>query len=331
MKGIARVVWLCVLIMSAAVADPRCKSADIWGARLVDGVCWSCVFPIKISGATMGSGRSPSGSPNDVLCTCEDELGLPEVGLPMSYWNMSRMIEVVTTPYCSPIMGGTIFAEGSTYGGKTRSNNNVRDSAFYNYHYYSFPLFYMLDLMLDSRCNADGYIDFDLLFMSELDPCHNDDELCFFLQPEASIFANPLAQAACASDCAAATAGEPQDSLFWCAGCWGSVYPMTGNVMSEGSGPRATSLVATRALASLHRKGFGRKTVGREAMCGGYLYPMLPKSQYKMSMLAPVAEADTGNCCHEIGASTFAWGEWRNLPGYDYVYTLWRWEDCCYR
>ena len=35
----------------------------------------------------------------------------------------------------------------------------------------------------------------------------NDDELTLILNPEAVLFANPVAVAACAADCVAATAG----------------------------------------------------------------------------------------------------------------------------
>jgi len=35
---------------------------------------------------------------------------------------------------------------------------------------------------------------------------------------------------------------------------------------------------------------------------------------------------------HTIGATSFRWGEWRNIPGYeDYIYLVWRWKDCCLR
>lgn len=37
----------------------------------------------------------------------------------------------------------------------------------------------------------------------------------------ASVSANPIAVAACAADAVAATAGEPLDGMFWCAGSWG--------------------------------------------------------------------------------------------------------------
>ena len=70
----------------------------------------------------------------------------------------------------------------------------------------------------------------------------NDDETAFgqcpfFLNPEAAIFGNPIAQASCAADSIAATAGFSIDALFWCAGCQGSMYPRTLSVFGTCGGP----------------------------------------------------------------------------------------------
>ena len=92
--------------------------------------------------------------------------------------------------------------------------------------------------------------------------------------------------------------------------------------------PAVTSLLATRAMAALHRRGLARRTVGDDAVCRSRIEPFLPKSQYRWSMLHPIPEAGAK---HVTGASTFLWGEWRNIPavGEDAVYVLWRWQDCC--
>ncbi len=37
----------------------------------------------------------------------------------------------------------------------------------------------MLDLFIKQTCNADGYMDLDIMYMSELDPTRNNDELAF--------------------------------------------------------------------------------------------------------------------------------------------------------
>jgi conjugal transfer pilus assembly protein TraU len=191
-----------------------------------------------------------------------------------------------------------------------------------------------MDLFVQNNCNAGGFRNMDMMYMSELDPTWNVDELAFFLNPEAVVFANPLAVAACTVDCAVSTTSQPMTSLWWCAGCWGNLYPFVGNIVSDGSPARDSSLLTARVLAALHRRGLAHKTYGNDALCSGTIYPMIPKQQYKLSMLFPIAEANSENgqnCCHYIGESTFKWGEWRNIPGTgeDFVYLIWRYTDCC--
>jgi conjugal transfer pilus assembly protein TraU len=168
-----------------------------------------------------------------------------------------------------------------------------------------------------------------LLYVSELDPTWNSDLLAFFTSPETALFANPVAISACVADAVAAATGNPLDTLFWCAGAWGHMYPLSGiSPTSYGTDPRITSLLATRATAALHRRGLAWKTAGNDALCGGYIYPFIPKSQYRLSMFYPVAETDSN---HAIGETTFKWGAGRTYPGpgEDHIYIQFRWQDCC--
>ena len=160
----------------------------------------------------------------------------------------------------------------------------------YNYHYYAFPLYILLDLFWDDRCNADGIaISTSCMFRSSIPP--EQRRTGFFTNPEAVLFANPIAVAACAVDGVAATAGHPIDEMFWCAGTWGHLYPLSGVAYtSAGTDLRISSLLATRATAALHRRGLAWKTVGNDALCGGNIYPFMPKNQYRMSLFYPVAE-----------------------------------------
>jgi conjugal transfer pilus assembly protein TraU len=74
---------------------------------------------------------------------------------------------------------------------------------------------------------------FDLGYITELDPLWGDDETGFILNPEAALFGNPIAQAACVADCGLASAGFSNDAFFWCNGCQGSLYPFTGTVLAS--------------------------------------------------------------------------------------------------
>ena len=122
--------------------------------------------------------------------------------------------------------------------------------------------------------------------------------------------------------------GEAIDALFWCVGSWGHLYPLAGHHLQHTSIPRNTSLLASRALAKLHRRGQARRHMGDDAVCNPVIEPFLPKTQYQMSVFHPVPEATSK---HPTGRLTFRWGEDRMIPGSgeDMVYLVWRWNDCC--
>lgn len=349
----------------------QCPNVNILGADLITGICWSCLFPIKVAGISLfgGGDDAPSDAASNPVCACGGDLTkgrLPRVGFTLGLWQPARIIEVVRRPYCFPAMFGTQMADtAATAGGKytiggTTAHTPVPDSVnsgFYNWHYYVFPLLAVLEVMNVPDCNPDGYVDFDLAVMGEAFPNWYDSELALLLNPEAVLFGNPVALTAYPTDCSAATTREPLDRAFWVAGCWGSLYPFTGFFTPNDSPVRGSSLLATRSLALLSRLSLIKRTVGNDAACDAQFMPILKKSQYKMQMLFPVPETSGGSdapgeedtsaggqqvteqanpsrytqCCHPIGQSTLAWGEWRVRPGTgeDFVYLLWQWTDCC--
>jgi hypothetical protein len=132
----------------------------------------------------------------------------------------------------------------------------------------------------------------------------------------------------------AASSSFPLNSLFWCAGCWGNMYPLTGNSGLTGSPVRQTSLLASRILARLARNpvppAIEYDTSGEDSKCEGQYRPILKKSQYKFSTLFPISETE-GKCCHSLGSSTLLWGDHRNIPGTGefQIYLMWRKRNCC--
>jgi len=334
-KSISAVALLLALNSHAdtttSVTDPLCADAQLWSGKLITDICWDCLFPIRAAGAAIGGGNVPTIASDEIFCFCNGPLGIPQVGMTVGMWNPARLIELVRNPWCSPALGGATISISQVRLVATtgKADFDASEMSFFNYHYFAFPLTIMLDLFWDSHCNADGYRDFDLMYVSELDPTWNSDLLAFFTSPETALFANPVAIAACVGDAAAAATGNPIDALFWCAGAWGHMYPLSGiSPTSYGTDPRITSLLATRATAALHRRGLAWKTAGNDALCGGVIYPFIPKSQYRMSMFYPVAETSSN---HAIGETTFTWGAGRTYPGpgEDHVFLLFRWEDCC--
>ncbi|WP_295457858.1 TraU family protein [uncultured Thiodictyon sp.] len=332
---IATVLAWCLALTSLTpipvlASDPGCPDAKLFSAKLITDICWACLFPIRIAGLSLFGGSVPAGASRQPACLCNDGGGFPHPGLTISFWEPARLVELTRAPGCSPTLGGMRLPLGSKrlLGTSGKADYDSGDGGFQNYHWYAFPLLFLLDLFVDSRCNRDGIVDFDILYLSEIDPTWNDDELAFFTNPEAAWLANPVALAACLGDAAAATAGTPLDALFWCAGTWGNLYPFSGPQGTLGSRARATSLSLTRALAALHRRGLARRTMGDDAVCKAPIDVVMKKTGYKISMFYPLPETQRA---HVIGESPLRWGEWRNIPGpgEDHVYMLWRWLDCC--
>ena len=170
-----------------------------------------------------------------------------------------------------------------------------------------YPLLSWIGVLLDLGCLEGGGL--DIAWASELDPAWLDDELSFLLNPEAALFANLPAQAACAADCAASSVGLPLDPLFWCAGCQGGMYPLTGNVAAHVGGVQASLLASQRLLYRLHRAGLAWGTMGSGALCGRYPMPIMQKSQYRWQMTQPVPAVDPLTGCNPDRALLGALGD----------------------
>jgi conjugal transfer pilus assembly protein TraU len=332
--GLSRLgLWLAFCLTLAAAtprlsqaADPGCPDAQLFSGKLMTDICWACLLPVRIAGIPIGGGgQVPAGAADSAFCACSSGAGFT-IGM----WEPARLIELTHAPGCSSALGGARLPMGSRrlIGTEGKSAYDSTDVAFWHYHWYAFPLLILLDLFWDQHCNADGLMDVDILYLSELDPTWNNGELAFFTNPEAAWLAHPAAQAACLADATAATAGAPIDALFWCAGTWGNLYPFTGTQPNLGSDPRETSLAAARSLAALHRRGMARRTMGNDAVCKAPIDFFVKKSAYKLTMFYPLPETQQA---HVIGQSTFTWGESRTIPGpgEHQLYLLWRWNDCC--
>ena len=287
--------------------DLQCPDAELFGAKLITGVCWSCMFPVYLSGFKMFDGRvdRPAGASNDRVCFCSGDLSegkLPTIGFTVGMFMPSRLVEVVRKPWCFPSlfgadMGDPNVMDGSlAYGGSGRYKNNMdaEAHAFWTWHLYAFPLMEIMELLDLPQCNTDNYSSFDLMFVSETFPHWYDSQLAFLVNPEAMLFGTPVAQAAGLADCAAASVDDPTNSVFWMAGCWGSHYPLTGHT-GTGSAPITASLAASRALFLLGRLGFLKRTVGSDTLCGGKKMPVLTKSQYRFQQLFPVPESNNND------------------------------------
>lgn len=295
--------------------DPMCSNSKLLSSKLITDICWDCLFPLRMAGITLasGDGRMPSKAYKKPFCVCFDGNNVPEVGFSASMWEPAYVIEHQRTPGCMSALNGTkINAFDKIFRGTHDSGDyDSRDPTFTHYHYFSFPLLAMLDLFTSKACNPDGYVDIDLLFFSEIDPTWNLDELAFFTTPESALVANPVAITACTIDAISSTARKPIESMFWCAGSWGAMYPLTGNVTGGGGIIRNSSLQKARVLNLLHRRGVARDTVGQEAMCYPPIRVTLPKNNYKFTTFFPVPETKRA---HVFGEYTLMWNKPWKIP-----------------
>ena len=320
-----------VLILPGAALLPGAAHGQACTGRFVNpltDVCWECLFPISIGAAGIGSAAGAPDTPNPAspVCYC----GL-RVGLAIGLWEPARLIDVSRTPYCFSNLGGLSLdpGVGAARGRTGSSGGDGSSGSVWHVHYYTYPLLSWIGALLDYGCMQTGGM--DIAWVSELDPTWNDEELAFLLNPEAVLFADLPAQAACAADCAAASTGLPRDELFWCAGCQGGMYPLTGAVSAHVGGVQASLLAAERMVFRLHRAGLALGTSGAGALCSTYPMPVMKKSQYRWQMSQPVPATAPRVGCNPTGRSSVLWESLRELPvsGENFGYLLFRKRNCC--
>lgn len=291
----------------------------------ITDICWKCIFPIHIAGFKIISGApEPETRSRSPVCVCtRPGIPIPVPGIPISFWEPVRVVDITRLPYTLVSLGFRLMAPTAMKAGNIDDDES---RSFYQVHWYVYPLIYWLEILTDFMCLETSA--FDLAYLTEFDPLWNNDAKSQILNPEAFLFANPIAQAACAGDCIAASTRLPLDPLFWCAGCQGSLYPFTGNVGAHVGGVQASSLLAARMMAKLHRELLLWGYIGVKGMCGKYPMPLIQKSQYRLQMLYPRPNTTS---CPPIGATTATWEAGREYPykGSDFSYMVWRKRDCC--
>jgi len=226
----------------------------------ITDICWRCIFPLYIGAmpvATMDqidSGAS-NGYPSPVCICPKATPPYFRIGIGVTFWEPARIAEAVREPFCSPMLGGISLGSASSsvvgQGGNRTTKERAESVSFYNVHWFIYPVMYWFNMMVNEYCVYGEQ--FDVAFMTELDPMWNNDEMTFVLNPEAVLFNNPVAQAACAADCVAASLWNPLDVLFWCLGCQVGLHPLTGTVKPHEGGAYAVSVPTDRTdVVSAH-------------------------------------------------------------------------------
>ena len=328
-----------IIVIICICCDSFAQSGKCVGKFInpITDICWSCIFPISIGGMKIksGSSRHDTANPSNIVCGCTQN-NIPRVGITIGFWEPVRLIDVTRKAMCLVNMGG-ISLGYDRYQGSNDKNYEGSESnqhSFYHTHLYIYPVIAWLKLITDLGCVSKGET-MDLAYMSEYDPTYKND--ANFLDPEVFLFANPIAQVACTADCISATVGLPQDGLFWCAGCLGSIYPFSGNVASHVGGVQASSLLSIRALAKLHRVGLSRKTATSDnsidgELCSNQLAFKIIKSQYKLQMTYPISATKGSLTCNSLGMSDALHNSGKEFPykGEDFGYLVWRKKNCCF-
>ena len=94
------------LLLSVSVAQAVGKACKGKVLNPVTDICWQCLFPVKIGGASFGrSGEPAPGNVSSPVCACPDSRGALVVGVSVAFWEHARLIETVKDPYCFPALG----------------------------------------------------------------------------------------------------------------------------------------------------------------------------------------------------------------------------------
>lgn len=303
--------------------------------NLITDVCYDCMFPISLAGSLINIGVSgddyDSGVGNSPVCACLSNLS---IGTPLSFWEPTFMVDVTNKPGCLPLLGGVDIDppfNSLEYGAEKRSGAKAGSrsrSAFMHVNEYVNPVMTALGAISDSPClDQRG---FDVPFISWADPTWNDDALAMILTPYGYAFAGIPSIAAEGPDAIAATTGFPTASLFWVAGGWGPMYPVTGNVATANTPEQVAHLLVARLFAKLHATGVQQSTAGVEALrsCGSVGVPefLMDKRQYKTNRVFPFPD----NQCTPIGRPLLLQEAGAARPqDKDYGYFIFRKKDCC--
>lgn len=320
MKKLVCLILLTLQIKLFAVCSPT-------GALTVDIILkadYTAMFPLRIAGIPMIPGRMPDigGSVSSPICICKDPI--PRIGIPVSFFEPSRLIEVVKDPYCFPSMGFGLPTSGGAIGGTSGDDGVGNQSTFYQAHYYIFPIYALLELLTDFIClQSTG---FDMAYITEVDPLWNNDTLSAIINPEALLFGNPIANLACMADAVSSAVFQPLDPLFWCKGSWGNAYPLTGQTGGDGY-VEASASVAASLIYKLHRQLILWGSWGQLGLCGYYPAPIWRKSAYRLQIVTPIPSIYATT----IGTTGMLWSFGKNPPfvGDNFSYLLFKKRECC--
>ena len=313
-----------------SIAQAKCEGNFV---NPITDICWDCLFPISIGNMKVVSSDYPdTKNPSLPIEICLRGK-IPIIGLNIGFWEPFALTDVTPVPYCMVNLGGIKLDIGNAGHGGRQTRDPSQAGAFYYVHWYKYPLMLWLNIITSLGCMHGG--DFDIAYLAELDPLWNDDELSFIINPEAILFGNPIAQAACAADAAKTQVGLPIDKLFWCAGTHGSMYPFTGSIANEKSPINSAVLLSERMDFKLHRQLLIQDSSPDAGngfdgpICSQHLRPIMPKSRYRYQMTNAVPAADK---CYQFGHDVMRWeaGKVKPNSGNCFGFMIFKKRNCTF-
>lgn len=294
----------------------------------ITDTCWSCIWPMSFGGVEFGSGRDIPGDNGKPTCLCP---GTPvRKGVTFGYWEPSHAIDVAQ-PGCLVGLGGIDTGIPGPEHTQNRRGAHGQDGSFYQSHWYTDPLMSLTEMVLDAAC-VSGTVT-DIGYLSEVDPTQREDLAAIFVNPEAALFTALPLQASCGADCLASSV-LPNAGQYWCAGCHGPMFPLTGRVPAHVGGlAQASSLVAMRTVAGLQRKGILWTQHTYAAVCGPFPNPaVIDKVSHKTQRTFPVPQTTgTPTCCNWMGETQAITGAGSEFPygGEQAHYRMFGKRVCC--
>lgn len=330
MKQFSKLLIL-IFVLSLSEAQAKCETHFV---NPFTDICWDCFFPITIGNINIVSSEYPdTENPKLPIETCK--MSAPpymRIGLNIGFWEPFALADITPEPYCMVNFGFEIGLNNAGHGGKQiRSADD--SAAFYYVHWYKYPLLLWLNIITSMGCFHTE--DFDIAWITELDPTWNDDEFAFILNPEAALFGNPIAQAACAADAIKAQVGLPIDKLFWCAGTQGGMYPFTGRVFDEIGPIQSAVLLTERVDFKLHRQMQIQDSSGDAGsgfdgpICNQHVALIMPKSRYRYQMVNMIPNAEK---CYQFGHDVINWEGGHNKPdsGDNFGFMIFKKRNCVF-
>lgn len=252
------------------------------------------------------------------ICICIKHWKI-KIGIVIQFWEPFALIDTSHEAFYSAALG-TSFGSQPLLSGDNQSQDatSSNDENFAQAHAY---LLFIYPYWPCSRWDYGAWY-------TEVDPTWQTDTLSAILTPESALVANYASQVACTADGAAANVGFPIDSLYWCVGSGGSLFPITGHVHADDI-VQANSTTASRLIFRLCRLGM---ICDPYAKCGCTFTPIWVKSHYKMAAVRPsirdVKVIGKSSMTYDIGLDPPLVGGSMG-PSDEFLWVVYRKQRCC--